>query len=114
VICKFCGFLAQVKATTLPDGTDALPDRVMGAAWKPQQEQMIAGIFHGLYVVGFSGKGRLVQIDYVPAHVLQATPEVFLPRSPLSPTAKRAGWQGFTYDLRALPRIGIMRVYPAT
>jgi len=113
VICKFCGFLAQVKAVTLTDGSEELPDRVMGAAWRPQQEQIIAGIFHSLYVAGFSSKLELIRIDYVPSHMLQATPNVFQPRAPLSATAKRAGWQGFNYDLTKLPRIGIQRVFPA-
>ena len=91
---QFCGFLAQVKAFTLVDGSEELPLRVMGAAWRPQQEQMIAGIFHGLYLVGFSTKNKLVRIDYIPAHVLQASPRAFEPRKPLKTTAKRAGWTG--------------------
>lgn len=112
VICKFCGFLAQVKATTLPKGSSHLPPRILGAAWGPQHEQIVAGIYHGLYVVGFSAAGRLVRIDYVPAHVLQATPQAFEPRKPLSATAKRAGWRGFIYNLEKLPAIGVKQVYP--
>src|SRR5262245_48962834 len=104
MICKFCGFLAQVKAVTLEKGTDELPPRILGAAWAPQREQMIAGIFHGLYLVGFSPRQRLVRIDYVPAHVLQASPDVFEPRNPLGPTPRRAGWTGFNYNLTKLPK----------
>ena len=44
LICKFCGYLAQVKATTLADGTTELPTRILGAAWEPQHEQITAGI----------------------------------------------------------------------
>lgn len=110
LICKFCGFLAQVKAVTLPTGSADFPERVLGAAWGPQHAQIIAGIFHGLYLVGFSTSGRLVRIDYVPAHVLQSSPAVFEPRQPLSSTAKRAGWTGFYYNLSKLPKIGIQRV----
>jgi hypothetical protein len=112
VICKFCGYLAQVKAVTLAEGSEELPARVLGAAWGPQQEQMIAGIFHGLYIVGFARGRRLVRIDYVPGHVLQVSPEVFEPRKPLGPKARRAGWTGFNYNLAKLPAIGIQRVYP--
>ena len=111
LICKFCGFLAQVKAVTLKDGSDEFPTRILGAAWGPQHEQIVAGIFHGLYLVGFSTTKRLVRIDYVPAHVLQASPNVFEPRKPLSGTAKRAGWTGFYYNLSKLPNIGIWRVF---
>ena len=112
LICKFCGFLAQVKAVTLDSGANVFPDRVLGAAWGPQQAQMISDIFHGLYLVGFSPKGRLIRIDYIPAHILRVTPDVFEPRNPLRPTAKRAGWQGFYYNLTKLPKIGVQTVFP--
>jgi len=72
----------------------------------------MAGIYHGLFIAGFTSKGRLVRIDFVPPHVLQASPDVFEPRRPLSANAKRAGWQGFTYNLTKLPAIGIQQVYP--
>jgi type II restriction enzyme len=114
LICKFCGYLAQVKATTLEEGSDELPRKLLGPAWAPQHEQIIAGIYHGLFIVGFTPRIRLVFIDYVPAHVLQACPEVFEPRNPLRSTAKRAGWRGFNYNLEKLPAIGIMRVYSAS
>ncbi|OGO59378.1 MAG: hypothetical protein A2V85_08575 [Chloroflexi bacterium RBG_16_72_14] len=110
LICKFCGFLAQVKALTLIDGE--LPDHVLGAAWGPQHEQIVAGIFQPLFLVGFSSGAELLSIDYVPAHILQATPSVFEPRKPLGKTARRAGWQGFLYNISLLPPIGIVRLYP--
>lgn len=110
LICKFCGFLAQVKSTRLVEGR--LPARIMGAAWGPQRDQIIAGIFHALFIVGFTPAKRLVSIDYVPSHVLQSVPQVFEPRAPLSPRAQRAGWTGFNYNLTAIPPVGIRRVYP--
>ena len=111
VICKFCGFLAQVKSTTLKDGSEDLPDSILGAAWGPQHEQIMAGIYHGLYIVGYDSSSKLKRIDFVPAHILQVTPEVFEPRKPLSSTAKRAGWQGFMIRLNKVPAVGIKRVY---
>ena len=110
LICKFCGFLAQVKAVTL--ASDELPSRILGAAWGPQHEQILAGIFQPLFIAGFDRSGVLVRIDYVPAHILQASPGVFEPRSPLKQTARRAGWQGFIYNMSRLPAIGIERLYP--
>lgn len=112
LICKFCGFLAQVKATTSVDGT--LPKVILGAAWRPQHEQILAGIFQSLYVAVFNPEGRLTSIHYVPAHILQSVPTVFEPRNPLSATAKRAGWTGFNYNLSKLPPIGIQQVFTAT
>jgi hypothetical protein len=73
---------------------------------------MMAGIVHGLYLVGFAPTGKLVRIDYVPGHVLRASPEVFEPRNPLGQKAKRAGWTGFNYNLTKLRAIGKQRVYP--
>jgi type II restriction enzyme len=109
MICRFCGFLAQVKAVTVVDGR--LPERVLGAAWRPQHEQILAGIFHALFVACFDGEGNLLSIDYIPSHILSATPGVFQPRKPLRETARRAGWRGFYYNLGSLPSIGIQRVY---
>jgi hypothetical protein len=111
LICKFCGYLAQVKAMTTTN--DRMPDRISGAAWGPQHEQILDGIFQPLFVVGFDGSGRLRTIDYVPAHILEASPGVFEPRTPLSPTARRAGWQGFVYNMTKLPAVGVRRIYPA-
>lgn len=111
VICKFCGFLAQVKATAR-GSVDGPPTSVLGGAWRPQHERVIAGIFHPVYVVSYAGSS-LERIDYVPAHMLSAHPAVFKPRAKLSESAQRAGWQGFVYDLRELPSIAIQQVYPA-
>jgi hypothetical protein len=97
----------------LKDGRHDLPDRILGAGWKPQQEQIAAGIFHGLYITGFRQSGRLVRIDYVPGHILEATPQVFEPRAPLTATAQPAGWTGFIYDLKTLPPVGVIPVYRA-
>jgi type II restriction enzyme len=111
VICKFCGFLAQVKATSVAGTFDALPSSVLGGAWGPQHQRIIAGIFHPLYVATFTGL-VLRRIDYVPAHMLSAYPSVFKPRKKLSTSAKRSGWQGFSYDLRELPPIATVQLYP--
>jgi len=111
VICKFCGFLAQVKATSRAS-SDGPPATVLGGAWRPQHQRVIAGIFHPVYVVTYAGTS-LTRIDYVPAHMLGAHPAVFKPRAKLSESAKRAGWQGFVYDFRELPAIAIQQVYPA-
>jgi type II restriction enzyme len=111
LICKFCGFLAQVKATKSGDGS--LPMRILGAAWRPQHEQIRAGIFQPLFIAVFDTRDRLTSIHYVPAHILQSAPAVFEPREPLSANAKRAGWRGFNYNLSKLPPIGVEKVFQA-
>jgi type II restriction enzyme len=94
VICDFCGYLAQVKALTVAD-IDNIPNSVLGAAWGPQKERMAAAIYFPLFLVLVSGRRH--SIFYLSAD-LQVS-EMFKPRSPLSARARRAGWQGFNYDL---------------
>jgi Dam-replacing family. len=113
-ICKFCGYLAQVKATNVK-GLDApRPLKLPSSAWEPQRKQIMAGIYHDLFIVGVTPAKRITWIDRVPAHILAAAPEVFQPRTPLSPTAKRAGWQGFMLDLAKIATVGFERVYSSS
>jgi len=96
IICDFCGYLAQVKASSSSDGSTP-PRLLLGAAWGPQKQRMDAGIYFPLFLVLVApGLGRF-SIHYLPADL--QTPELFLMRPPLSETARRAGWQGFYYDL---------------
>ncbi|MGA2311876.1 MAG: DpnI domain-containing protein [Xanthobacteraceae bacterium] len=95
VICDFCGYLGQVKTVTTKD-INAVPKTILGAAWAPQKERMGSGIYFPLFLVLVDAKNKYA-IFYLPADVQQ--PSMFRPRVPLSSTAKRAGWQGFVYDL---------------
>jgi hypothetical protein len=98
VICDFCGSLAQVKAASTKT-IDVLPRSVLGAAWKPQKERMDAAIYFPLYLV-LVDPVRRFGIYYLSADL--QPPELFLMRSPLSANARRAGWQGFNYDVQAV------------
>ncbi len=100
IICDFCGFTAQVKAVTTP-ARGQLTRQLMGASWPVQRERMKSHIYPPLFVVTVIG-GKADQVLYVPADL--QLPTLFKPRKPLSKTAKRAGWQGFVYDLDALPQ----------
>jgi hypothetical protein len=95
VICDFCGYLAQVKAARVAD-VNAIPKAVLGAAWMPQKERMDAAIYFPLFLVLVSKGSKQYAIHYLAADLQK--PELFKPRSPLSKTARRAGWQGFMYD----------------
>jgi hypothetical protein len=95
VICDFCGYLGQVKSATTKDINTA-PKRVLGAAWGPQKERMESGVYFPLFLVLVNAKKKY-SIFYMPADLQQ--PTMFRPRAPLSLTARRAGWQGFIYDL---------------
>jgi hypothetical protein len=106
VICDFCGYLAQVKAATSRDA-DKLPKRLLGAAWSVQKRRMDAGIYFPLFVVLFCGRSSVIY--YLSADL--QSPSMFRPRAPLSKRARRAGWQGFEYDLTTVRGLGMVRVW---
>lgn len=96
VICDFCGFLGQVKTSTAREVT-IFPRLLLGAAWGPQKARMNAAIYFPLFLVLVTSDLKDHAIYYLSADL--QPPELFRPRSPLSETAKRAGWRGFLYDL---------------
>lgn len=95
VICDFCGYLAQVKTNNVPD-INLIPNTILGAAWGPQEQRMNSGIYFSLFLVLVNTQKQFA--TYYLSSDLQI-PEMFLKRNPLSGTALRAGWQGFTYKL---------------
>jgi len=99
VICDFCGYLAQVKTSKVRD-IDAIPTKILGAAWGPQKERMEAAIYFPLFLVLVGPSGTKYSIFYLSADLQE--PVMFQSRKPLSPKARRAGWQGFYYDLRTV------------
>lgn len=109
VICDFCGFLAQLKTPTIKSPTEKITT-ILGGAWTVQKEKIKAGILHPLYIVRILN-GKPLRIDYISADFLK--PEMFVPRKPLSETARRAGWQGFYYDLTKLDSNVIVQVWPS-
>ena len=96
VICDFCGFLAQVK-TSQAKNVEVVPNTLLGAAWKVQKERMDSGIYFPLFLV-LIAPPRRVACFYLSADLQSA--DIFSPRKPLSSSARRSGWQGFTYVLR--------------
>ncbi|WP_142591529.1 DpnI domain-containing protein [Pseudorhizobium endolithicum] len=98
VICDFCGYLAQVK-TSSTKNIDRIPKAILGAAWGPQIARMEAAIYFPLYLV-LVDPLQQYSIFYLSADL--QTVEMFKPRKPLSEKARRAGWQGFVYDMQAV------------
>jgi len=105
VICDFCGFLGQVKASNTKD-INTVPKRILGAAWKPQKERMDAGIYFPLFLVLVDGKKYAIY--YLPADLQE--PEMFVQRKPLSMNAKASGWQGFYYDMTKVHERSVLRL----
>jgi len=67
---------------------------------------MKAGIYFPLFIVLRSGTRSAVY--YLPTDF--QSPKIFEKRAPLSLSAKRAGWQGFTYNLDVLDRRAVVRL----
>ena len=107
VVCDFCVYLDQVKTANVPDPMK-LPSTILGAAWGVQSARMSAGIYFPLFLV-LIDKQRRFAIYYLPADLQHRN--FFKPRRPLSKNARRAGWRGITYDLRAVPKGAIVRIY---
>jgi type II restriction enzyme len=99
VICDFCGYLAQVKAKTSPDGVTP-PGIIPGAAWAPQQARMQAGIYFPLFLVLVAPAIGRFSIHYLSAD-LQG-PDLFIEREPLRAGAQKEGWTGFRYNLASV------------
>jgi len=105
LICDFCGFLAQVKTTT--SRTIDAPATILGAAWRPQKERMDSGIYFPLFLVVRCNTQTAAY--YLPTDF--QSPALFTPRTPLSKTARKAGWQGFRYALAILSRHELVRLF---
>ncbi len=100
LVCDFCGYLAQVKASQVKD-VSKMPKKILGAAWGPQKERMDAAIYFPLFIVlVLESDHTAFSIYYLSADLQE--PDMFLPRKPLSSTARRAGWQGFYYDMEVV------------
>jgi len=106
IICDFCGYLAQVK-TKSKANIDELPKTILGAAWGVQKERLDSAIYMPLFIVLYNSEDEY-GIYYLSADL--QVPELFVPRNPLRKTAKRAGWQGFNYDLTQLKGNPIVRL----
>jgi hypothetical protein len=107
IICDFCGYLAQVKSMTVTD-VMRVPKTVLGAAWRPQLQRMKAGIYFPLFIIL---RARNKWAVYYLATEFQGA-KMFRKRAPLSKEARRAGWQGFTYNLAALNENAVVRLLP--
>ena len=96
LICDFCGYLSQVKTSVVTD-VSVIPRKILGAAWEPQRERMAAAIYFSLYLVLVLKDRSDFSIFFLSKDLQED--EMFVPRKPLSPTAKRAGWQGYFLQL---------------
>jgi type II restriction enzyme len=76
---------------------DVVPQTTFGAAWRVQKERMDAGIYFPLFLVQINSRKKF-SVFYLSADLQSA--DMYVPRQPLSLTARRRGWQGFNYNFR--------------
>lgn len=107
VICDFCGYLAQVKTASVAN-PDRLPRHITGAAWNVQKARMDAGIYFPLFIVAMVN-ARTWAIYFLSADLQERG--LFIPRTALSRSARRAGWRGFMYDLSSLRGSALVLLY---
>ena len=87
-----------MKASQVKD-VYTIPNRVLGGAWGPTKERIDAGIYFPLYLVLVDKANPAHSSIWYLSPDLQP-PEMYVERKRLSENAKRAGWQGFQYDLK--------------
>ncbi len=77
------------------------PEILHGASWPVQRDCINVGINLPLFIVTIKNMKHPQKLRYVPADLQVA--EMFKARNRLRATSKRAGWQGFLYDLAVMP-----------
>jgi hypothetical protein len=97
IICDFCGYLAQVKATERAD-VGTLPRSLMGAAGGPENERMTAGIYFPLFIVVANADRSAHAVYYLPADLQQ--PEMFQQRRPSQANGAPSGMGGLQTTTR--------------
>jgi hypothetical protein len=107
VICDFCGYLAQVKTATVRD-VSRVPKTILGAAWSPLRKRMAAGIYFPIFIVLRAKRKKAVY--YLPVEFQH--PRMFRRPKQSADSSRRAGWQGFTYDIGSRPMGAVVRVLP--
>jgi hypothetical protein len=83
---------AQVKAASTSN-IDSIPKTILGAAWGPQKQRMDAGVYFPLFLVLVAAGAKRYAIYYLSSDL--QIPAMFVPRSPLSATARRQDGRGF-------------------
>jgi len=105
LICKFCGQLIQVKTKKVKNKNQKIK-KVGGAAWSPFKKRIESGIFYPLFIVKII-KNKPFSILFISEHTQKEIYDIdnnlYVSRKPLGNHCKRAGWQGFNYNLDLIP-----------
>jgi type II restriction enzyme len=103
--CSVCAEEYQLKAKRTKFG-----DCVTGAAYEATRASFERGRHPSFILLSYTSSLAVHAIQVIYRGAL--TPSCLIPRPPLSPSARRAGWRGCNIDLRRLPfaaRIDVVR-----
>ncbi len=102
--CSKCREDYQLKSKTGKFG-----GRLLGAAYGPTVEAARKGEFPSLLLLSWRKESNAVTGLRVIAGAA-ISPAAIIPRKPLGPNARRAGWQGCIINLRGIPQSAIVIV----
>lgn len=102
-VCVTCSTDYQIKARNGRFGS-----RLTGGAYEPTLAALRACRLPEFVLVEFDSRyATVVFVDAIPGNAIDE--ERLVARRPLQPTARRAGWQGFTLRVDGLPRVRIVQ-----
>lgn len=112
IICKFCGILGQVKSFRI-NNLNKIPKKIGGSAWPPFNKRIRKGIFYPLFIVLIEDN-KPKKILYISKDIQKVTYQInkklYISRIPLGNHCRRAGWQGFDYNLELIPSFYIQTI----
>jgi len=82
---------------------------ILGGEYKTTRESILKDAFPSLILLHYD-RARWAVEDLSLVHRACITTSCIAPRTPLSPTARRAGWQGYTIRLGQIPAQGRIEV----
>ncbi len=95
--CNECDAEYQLKSQKKP-----FRSTILGAGFKPTLNAINAAMFPHVMLLQYDADiWEVVALDAI--HNKAITERVVKARKPLEPTARRAGWQGCTFDLNRIP-----------
>lgn len=99
--CLQCKEQFELKSRSAAKMANKIPDGAYHTMLRRIQDKTAPHFFFLCYE---KNNYHINQLILMPSHFF--TPELIIPRKPLSPKAKRAGWQGCTIDVGLLPNHG--------
>lgn len=93
VLCEKCGCQIQIKATKHTKNTQTCI-KLLGAEYRTTLSSVKENNVHYLVLLYSTKDGKYTIRDICLIHHDDINESCIIPRNPLSPAAKRAGWQG--------------------